>query len=337
MLAFNFRHALALTSLAFASVIHASSFDCASAVSKTEKAICSTPDISGLDDKLAERWRSILAKVPNPNVLKTDQRQWLKNRNACGDSAACLRRAYLMRLAELEHATEPFSWDATWQLIPPSSSTSAMVITQRRDATHIAFDITAGEGANSGDLEGVATLKGDGAFYSEGECNLSFTPVNGVLDISPVGSGGYCSAGMGVYYTGRFVASQQPLALDYDMLSLGLARTPEENQALHKLLKDDYQRLVELSGSLMAGEPSSDVPGSQVAQMWMRGLGATGIVMHSTDARFWVLLQTYDAKGQAFLRYYTNAAQWKTRLPDALQAWNESKKSYQDLPVEFMP
>ncbi|MBC8996978.1 hypothetical protein IAI51_10615 [Pseudomonas sp. N40(2020)] len=336
MLAFTHRHALALTVLAFTSVTHASSFDCASAISKTEKAICGNPDISVLDEKLAERWRSTMAKVPDPKALKTDQRQWLKSRNACGDSAACLRREYLMRLSELEHATQPFSWNATWQLIPPSSSTSATVMTKRIDATHINFDITAGEGANSGDLNGVATLNGSEALYEEGECRLSFTPINGVLDISNVSSGGDCGGGMGVYYTGRFIASQQPLALDYDMLSLGLARTPEENQALHTLLKDDYQRLVEVSGSLMTGEPSTDVPGSEVAEMWMRGLGGTGVVMRASDARFWVLLVTYNT-GHARLRYYTNVRQWKNGLPDALQAWNERMKNQLELPVDFMP
>lgn len=81
-----------------------------------------------------------------------------------------------MRLTELEHATQPFSWDATWQLIPPGTATSATVITQRRDPTHISIDITAAEGANSGDLDGVATLKDGKAVYSEDQCTLLFTP-----------------------------------------------------------------------------------------------------------------------------------------------------------------
>lgn len=337
MLFFKPSHAALLISVACTPLVHASSFDCASATSKTEKAICADADLSALDDKLAERWRSTLAKVSDPKALKTDQRQWLKNRNVCGDSAACVRRQYLMRLAELEHATQPFSWDATWQLIPPGTSTSASLTTKRLDATHIRFDITAGEGANSGDLDGVATLKDGQALYEDSECTLSFTPINGVLDISKTNAGGYCSAGMGVYYTGRFVASEQPLMLDYDMLSLGLARTPEENQALHTLLKDDYQKLVELSGFLMTAEPSSDVPDSQVTEMSMRGLGRTGVVMRSSGARFWVLLQTYEAKGGPHLRYYTNAAKWKTRLPEAMQTWNEHMQSDQTHTVDFMP
>ncbi|WP_322844010.1 hypothetical protein [Pseudomonas sp. B33.4] len=337
MFAISLRHALVLMSVAFASVTQASSFDCATANSKTEKAICGDPQISLLDEKLGKLWHSTLANVPDAQALKTDQRQWLKNRNACGEQTACLRRQYLMRLTELEHATQPFSWDATWQLIPPGTSTSATVITQRRDATHISIDITAAEGANSGDLDGVATLNDGKAVYSEDECTLLFTPINGVLDISLAGEGGYCSAGLGVYYTGRFVASQHPLTLDYDMLSLGLAQTPEENQALHTLLKGDYQTLVEKSGSLMTGEPGTDVPGSQVWEMWMRGLGGTGIVMRSPDGHFWVLLVTCDSSGHSRLRYYTNVAKWKKHLPDALRDWDERMKDHLELPVDFMP
>ncbi|WP_447786126.1 lysozyme inhibitor LprI family protein [Pseudomonas germanica] len=337
MFAISLRYALLLTSLAFASVTHASSFDCSTANNKTEKAVCGDPQISLLDEKLGKLWHSTLTSVPDAKALKADQRQWLKSRNACGDQTACLRREYLMRLSELEHATQPFSWDATWQLIPPGTSTSATVITQRRDATHISIDITAAEGANSGDLDGVATLNDGKAVYSEDECTLLFTPINGVLDISLAGEGGYCSAGLGVYYTGRFVASEHPLTLDYDMLSLGLAQTPEENQALHTLLKGDYQTLVEKSGSLMTGEPGTDVPGSQVWEMWMRGLGGTGIVMRSSDGHFWVLLVTYDSSGHSRLRYYTNVAKWKKVLPDALHDWNERMKAHLELPVDFMP
>lgn len=337
MFVFTLRHALALTTLAFASATHASSFDCASASSKTEKAICADPYLSQLDEQLAERWGSTLAKVPDAKALKTDQRQWLKSRNACGALTACLRREYVMRLAELEHAVQPFSWDATWQLIPSRTSTAATVTTHRRDASHITFDIAAGEGANSGDLDGTAELKDGEAHYVEGECALSFTPLNGVLNISQAGSDADCGAGMGVFYAGTYVASEQPLTLDYDMLSLGLARNPEENQILHALLKDDYQKLVEFSGNLHIGDPSSDIPGSQVVEMWMRGLGGTGIMMSTTDQRFWIIMLTYGANGQERMRYYTNAAKWKGRLPDVLQAWYQRTNGNRGIPLDHMP
>jgi|CXWL01.2.fsa_nt_gi uncharacterized protein len=337
MFTISLHYALLLTSLAFASVTPASSFDCARAASKTEKAVCGDPYLSQLDEQLAERWRSTLANVPDPKALKTDQRQWLKNRNACGGIAACLRRQYLMRLVELEHAVQPFNWDAAWQLIPPGTSTAATVTTHRRDAAHITFDIEAGEGANSGSLDGVAELKDDGAHYVEGECALSFTPLNGVLNITQDGTDADCGAGIGVYYSGTYVASKQPLTLDYDMLSLGLARTSEEDQSLRALLKDDYQKLVDLSGTLQIGDPSTDVPGGQVVEMWMRGLGGTGIMMSDVEHRFWVMVLTYDVQGRERIRYYTNVAAWKGRVPDVQQAWYERTKGNRGISLDLMP
>jgi uncharacterized protein len=337
MFAISLRHAVALTSLVLACTAHASSFDCTSAASKTEKAICSDPYLSTLDDKLAEQWRTTLGKVADPKALKTDQRQWLKNRNACGALSACLRREYLMRLTELEHAVQPFSWDANWQLIPPGTSTSATLVTQRRDATHIAIDISAGEGANSGDLTGVAILTDGTAVYAEDACKLAFTPINGVLNVTQTGADSDCGGGMGVYYAGRYVASEQPLKLDYDLLSLGLARTPAEDQALRSLLKTDYQKLVETSGSLQIGEASKDVPDAQVVEMWMRGLGGIGILMSADDAQVWLIFKSYDDRGKEHLRYYTNAQQWKQKLPDVLQAWYERFKNNGTSELEFMP
>jgi len=337
MFAIHLRHAVALTSFVLACTADASSFDCTSAASKTEKAICSDPYLSSLDDKLATQWRTTLGNVTDPKALKTDQRQWLKNRNACGTQSACLRREYLIRLTELGHADRPFSWDATWQLIPPGTSTSATLVTQPRDATHIAIDISAGEGANSGDLTGVAILKDGIAVYAEDDCKLTFTPINGVLNVTQTGADSDCGGGMGVYYAGRYVASEQPLKLDYDLLSLGLARTPAEDQVLRSLLKNDYQKLVETSGSLQVGEDSKDVPDSQVVAMWMRGLGGIGILMSTADAQVWLIFKSYDDQGQEHLRYYTNVTKWKNRLPDVLQGWYDRMQENHSPILEMVP
>lgn len=333
---FTLRHALCVTCLAFASVTHASSFDCASAVSPVEKAICADPYLSDLDAKLGAVWKTTLAKVADPKALKADQRHWLKNRSSCGQESACLRRDYLMRLTELEYTSKPFNWNATWQRIPGAPASGAELTTRQLDTTHISFDISAAEGGNSGELDGVALLKGNQANFAEGRCAVSFTAANGILNVMQDGADSDCAAGMGVYYSGTYVASDQPLKLDYDLLSLGLARSTQENAALHALLKDDYQVMVNLAGSMMEGDPSVDVTGSKIAKVWMRGLGATAMLMSTPDARLWVMLMTYDGEGRSRVRYYTNVAQWKGRLPDVMQAWH--KDTYDGtLPLDFMP
>jgi uncharacterized protein len=339
MLPFKLRHAFLLASLMFIPAVHASSFDCASATSPAEKTICSDPYISNLDEKLGSLWRATLPKVVDSKALKVDQRGWLKQRNQCAADVACLRRQYLMRLKALEFMAKPFNWDATWQLIPWGVSAAVVVNTKRIDATHIAFDISGVAGANSGDMDGVATIEGSEAHYAQDNCSLKFSPFNGLLDIAQDGADPTCGGGMGVYYGGRYVASEQSLSIDYDLLSLGVARTEQENELLHTLLKGDYQTLLQNSGSMVTGEASRDVPDAQVDEFWLRGLANTnaGILMRAPDARVWLVLLVFDEQRQLRARYYTNVPQWKKRVPEALLAWHTRIADGETLPLDFMP
>ncbi|WP_250482862.1 lysozyme inhibitor LprI family protein [Caballeronia sp. GaOx3] len=73
-----------------AAVIEAS-FDCGKAASKIEKLICSTPETADSDRRVADAYRAAASKSSDPAGLKQQQRDWLKERNAC-DDAACLMR-----------------------------------------------------------------------------------------------------------------------------------------------------------------------------------------------------------------------------------------------------
>ncbi|HEM7873893.1 TPA: DUF1311 domain-containing protein [Burkholderia contaminans] len=76
------------------------SFDCGKAVSKIEKLICSTPETADADRRLNAAYSAARAKTNDPVGLKDDQRQWLKERNAC-DDAACLLNVTQVRIQKL--------------------------------------------------------------------------------------------------------------------------------------------------------------------------------------------------------------------------------------------
>lgn len=336
---FKTRYAFLLMPVLLSAAAHASSFNCDSAANLSEKAICADPYTSDLDRKLGALWSSTLPKVADPKALKSDQRQWLKQRNQCADNLSCLRQEYQMRLVELGHAATPFTWDATWQLIPWGVATGAELKTTRKDSTHITFDVSATNGANMGELDGIATLDGNQAHYAEGACTLDFKAINGVLDVTQSGDAADCGAGMGVYYAGRYVASEQSLALDNDLLSVGLVRTRQEDDALRQLLKDDYQRLLASSSSRVTGDTSSDLPEAQVTEMWIRGLGSinAAIFASAPDSRFWLLLVVADQQSHLRARYYTNVPGWKGRLPDSLKRWYDERAKDETLPLDLMP
>lgn len=74
------------------------SFDCEKASSPTEKLICANDGLSTLDSQLSKSYSSLRTTVPDPERLKLDQREWIKNtRNLCMD-VACLTQAYEARI-----------------------------------------------------------------------------------------------------------------------------------------------------------------------------------------------------------------------------------------------
>jgi uncharacterized protein YecT (DUF1311 family) len=81
----------------------AASFPCAQARTATEKAICASPELSELDDHLGRYHAAARLRLGSGQAcLQQDQKAWLQGqRGACKDNTACLRDAYLQRLATL--------------------------------------------------------------------------------------------------------------------------------------------------------------------------------------------------------------------------------------------
>ena len=97
------RFVLAAACCAAANVATAQSFDCAKAQTRIEKMVCADRAIADLDEYLGRYYAAARTELRGAAAcLQSDQAQWLKaTRDACADGA-CLRSAYLNRLAELD-------------------------------------------------------------------------------------------------------------------------------------------------------------------------------------------------------------------------------------------
>jgi uncharacterized protein len=89
--------------LLFPSFAAAQSFDCVKAQTRVEKMICADQTLREYDEYLGRYYAAGRDELKaGASCLQTDQAQWLKTtREACKD-AACLKTAYLNRLAELD-------------------------------------------------------------------------------------------------------------------------------------------------------------------------------------------------------------------------------------------
>ena len=123
--------ALATTVCGIAHSAAAQSFDCAKAQTRVEKMVCADRGIAELDEYLGRYYAAARAEIPGAGAcLQTDQAQWLKStRDACADGA-CLKSAYLNRLAELDplqpgvtalkNVTLPPAPELVW-VVPPAA------------------------------------------------------------------------------------------------------------------------------------------------------------------------------------------------------------------------
>jgi uncharacterized protein len=94
---------LFLVSVVFAVEARAASFDCALAKSEIEKAICKNEELSALDEYLGRYYAAAREAVtPAEQCLVINQRGWIRTQRAACKDDACLKQAYLQRLAELD-------------------------------------------------------------------------------------------------------------------------------------------------------------------------------------------------------------------------------------------
>ena len=94
------------------------SFDCRKASTPTEKTICGSAELAAADSRMAAAWKRSTKIYADPEgvsadpkamlaLLRKEQMEWLRKRNACGGTVSCLRHAYQQRIAVLEFRPYP--------------------------------------------------------------------------------------------------------------------------------------------------------------------------------------------------------------------------------------
>ncbi|NTZ81700.1 DUF1311 domain-containing protein [Burkholderia metallica] len=329
-----------LSSLAAAALLmpvaaHAAGFDCAKAASPTEKTICADTALSKLDGDLSAAWKRALAKGGDTAALKAAQLKWLKQRDQCGSDASCLGDRYRERLASLNGTPLAAErWQQTWYLDSDNPSFGG-VLTFTGAAPRLHFELSANNGANTGELGGGVVLHGDSGTYRKSKCRLDFDRKGGRIRVTQQGADFDCGAGMGVMYAGDYVTAAQSRAQPQaDLLSLKVVTDAQQNATAHKLLGADYQSLVETVNS-SADEKDLDGLNAHVTSYWVRGIATTNaaiVMRRGTD--LWIGLLVFDAKNNVRMRYYSNVPAWKKTVPKTINAWHDNLDK--TLPIDVM-
>jgi len=99
---YRFSLASCFLGVAFAPLaVLATSFDCSQLLTNVESLICSSGELSKLDDVLAEVYGVAKSRARTSTQLAREQRRWLAQRDAC-TSRECIKAAYETRIKELK-------------------------------------------------------------------------------------------------------------------------------------------------------------------------------------------------------------------------------------------
>jgi uncharacterized protein len=94
--------------LVIPTVLRAASFDCSKASTKTERAICSDPTLSKLDEDMAAVYDLLLTTNVSDSVKK-EQRKWLKDTlDPCRGDKECIQKTYENRIHQLKQSANSF-------------------------------------------------------------------------------------------------------------------------------------------------------------------------------------------------------------------------------------
>ena len=97
---------LALTLLVVSSYANKPSFDCSKVKKDSSEAIiCSSSELTNLDNELAVVYKQALPKASKEDMIRANQRGWIKGRNDCWkaeDEKQCMVDEYKLRIKELK-------------------------------------------------------------------------------------------------------------------------------------------------------------------------------------------------------------------------------------------
>lgn len=89
--------------LVASSTSEAQSFNCNYAKKPVEVAICQDPNLSRLDEQMAQTYFDIVNALPGKRArqVKAEQSAFIRERNSCGYDFGCISASYNIRLREL--------------------------------------------------------------------------------------------------------------------------------------------------------------------------------------------------------------------------------------------
>lgn len=172
----------------------ATSFDCSKATGRTEKTICSSPQLLLLNDDLASAYKMAISSSKDPDQIRKSQQNWLRTERDSCTTRSCLVSVFKARIVAL---VPDFYGSAGYDPCGHEScenyaEANGLSRKQARQLAREAGDIGAGNGERPTQARNVSpAARALREFYSYHPLQLETTWIHGVVVAEGNSAGGY--------------------------------------------------------------------------------------------------------------------------------------------------
>jgi hypothetical protein len=227
-------------------------------------------------------------------------------------------------------------WRGVWSV--PSRFTPSSLTIKPVSAASFGFEIEAMNGANMGEVSGVAKIVGNKAYFDDRQaknkderygCKLTFTHRGAFIDVE-MNDKCRSYAGSGVYFTNKYYKGKQKVRED-NFVVLEVFPDMALDRKFKTLVGADYEKFLD-SFHQIYPEEDSDSFGAKVFSACVRGICpyTAGIIMYDKRGNLWAAVLDDSTEDKIFARYYTNVSGWTEKLPVTIEKWIADKRELND-------
>lgn len=234
-------------------------------------------------------------------------------------------------------AQKAFVWTGVWNV--PSRFTPSTLTISPVSASSFHFKIDAMNGANMGEVSGIAKISGNRAFFDDRVgnktgsekygCTLTFRHKGTFIDVA-MSDECFSYAGSGVFFSNKYYKGK-PKPAENDFVYLEVFPDMTLDNKFKALVGKDYERFLN-SFHQIGPEDDLDNLDAKVFSACVRGICpfTAGIIMYDTKGNIWAAVLDDSAPENIFAYYYTNAPDWTNKLPETIDKWVTEKRDFND-------
>ena len=204
--------------------VQAASFDCDKAATKIEKMICSDKELGSLDEDLLKAYKLNRAALDNEQkqILKKDQRAWLRKRNKeCINTRIC-KTVYSQRVSDLLSNISDDGHRGTYSDLQAKGigRSGELLLFPVNNSTYL-FSLKLSQ-RNSGHAFGTISIKDNVGIYETNEfnynnvgCKWEIAIDDENIIISTIDYQNSCGFGANVYADGRYTRQSSNIPESY--------------------------------------------------------------------------------------------------------------------------